>query len=198
MRSFYSGANSNLTSAVERVLGQKHTLLAKAMTPVNAEPSSPSEKIPAAIITRAKQIVEERRSRRVARYEEVIALHRNGMSQQGISRTLDIGRKTVRRFLRAGQFPERATPGRRPRRVNAFQETLNRRWNEGCHNATQLWREIQAKGYTGGRSMVAVLWPPFVRTAQGTFARRLPLVAEKRNLHLRGKLPCCCLVSPIN
>ena len=39
--------------------------------------------------------------------------------------------------------------------MNAFQETLNRRWAEGCHNATQLWREIQAEGYTGGRSMVA-------------------------------------------
>jgi transposase len=145
----------NLTSAVERVLGQKRTLLAKAITPVNVEPVLPSENIPAATITRAEQIVEERRSRRVARYEEVVALHRSGMSQQGISRTLHIGRKTVRRFLRAGQFPERATPCRRPPRVNAFQETLNRRWAEGCHNATQLWREIQAEGYTGGRSMVA-------------------------------------------
>jgi hypothetical protein len=68
----------NLTSAVERVLGQKRTLLAKAITPVNVESSPPSEEIPTATMTRAAQIGEERR--RVARYEEVIALHRNGMS----------------------------------------------------------------------------------------------------------------------
>ena len=30
-----------------------------------------------------------------------------------------------------------------------------RRWAEGCHNATQLWREIQAQGYAGGRSTLA-------------------------------------------
>jgi transposase len=145
----------NLTSAVERVLAQKRTLLAKAIAPANIELSPPTETMPAAARTRVEQIREDRRNRRVARYEEVVALYRNGMSQQGIGRTLHIGRKTVRRFLRAGQFPERATPHRKPPRVNTFQETLNRRWAEGCHNATKLWREIQAEGYTGGRSMVA-------------------------------------------
>ena len=77
------------------------------------------------------------------------------MSQQEISRTLHMERKTIRRFLRAGQFPERAKPHRKPPSVNAFQEYLNRRWAEGCHNATKLWHEIQAQGYAGGRSTMA-------------------------------------------
>ena len=164
----------NLTSAVERVLGQRRALLAKAIAPVNIKPSPPNEEMPVVTMTRAELIVEERRSRRVARYEEVVALHQSGMSQQGISRTLQIGRKTVRRFLRAGQFPERATPRCRPPRVNAFQETLNRRWAEGCHNATQLWREIQAEGYTGGRSMVACFVAAFRTHGTRYFRKAVP------------------------
>jgi transposase len=145
----------NLTSAVERVLGQKRLVLARAIEPTNIEPAAQTESTAAVAITRAERIREDHRNRRMALYDEVVALHRSGMSQRGIGHTLDIARKTVRRFLQTGQFLERATPRRKPPRVNAFQETLKRRWAEGCHNATKLWREIQAEGYTGGRGMVA-------------------------------------------
>jgi transposase len=80
----------NLTSAVERVLEQKHTALAKAIVPAMAEPSPPS----AASVPKAKsrpgQDREDRRQRRVDRYNEVVGLHREGMSQQAISLTLHI------------------------------------------------------------------------------------------------------------
>jgi transposase len=153
----------NLTSAVERVLEQHRTTLAKAIVPVMAEPSPPS----ADSVRKAKsshaQHREDRHQCRVDRYNEVVRLHRQGMSQQGISRTLKIQRKTVRRFLRAGQYPERATPHRRPPGVNKFQEFLRRRWTEGCHNATKLWHEIQGQGYAGGRSTMA----KFIATLRG-------------------------------
>jgi transposase len=77
------------------------------------------------------------------------------MSQIEISHTLHMERKTIRRFLRAGQFPERAKPRRKPPSINVFQEYLTQRWAEGCHNATKLWHEIQAQGYVGGRSTMA-------------------------------------------
>ena len=145
----------NLTSAVVRVLEQKHSALAKAIVPVMTEPSPPSaDNVPKAK-SRHEQDREDRRQRRVDRYNEVIGLHRKGMSQQAISLTLHIQRKTIRRFLRAGRYPERATPHRRPPGVNKFQEYLLRRWGEGCHNATKLWHEIQGQGYTGGRSTMA-------------------------------------------
>lgn len=77
------------------------------------------------------------------------------MSQAEICRATGMEKKTVRRFLRAGVFPERAKPRRRPAQLDSFQPYLNQRWNEGCHNASQLWREIKRKGYGGGRGMVA-------------------------------------------
>lgn len=145
----------NLTSAVERVLEQKRSALATAVPSPIAEPSPPLVDSTPAAKPRCEQISEERRQHRVDRYSEVVALSRNGMSQQEISRTLHMGRKTIRRFLRAGQFPERAKPHRKPPGVNAFQEYLTRRWTEGCHNATKLWHEIQDQGYAGGRSTLA-------------------------------------------
>lgn len=154
----------NLTSAVERVLEQKRAALAKAVLPLVPDPPQPENL--SVTQTRAEQMHAYRRQKRMLRYDEVIALHRDGMSQQAISRKLHIGRKTVGRFLRAGQFPERAIPRRKPPRVNAFKDFLHRRWTEGCHNATQLWHEIQAQGYAGGRSMVASFIASFRR--QGT------------------------------
>jgi transposase len=150
----------NLTSAVERVLEQKRPALAEAIVPGIPE-SPPPEPLPPQAEsaplarTRSEQIREDRRQSRLDRYNEVVGLYGKGMSQQGISRTLHMERKTVRRFLRAGQFPERATPHRKPPMINKFGEFLQHRWEEGCHNATQLWHEIQAQGYTGGRSTMA-------------------------------------------
>ena len=123
----------NLTSAVERVLEQKRSALAKSDPVVLSVPEPLQADGAAAVPTRTEEVRERRRQKRLARYNEVIALSRDGMSQQGISHTLHIGRKTVRRFLRAGQFPERAMPHRKAPHVNAFKDFLKGRWVEGCH-----------------------------------------------------------------
>ncbi len=94
-------------------------------------------------------------------YGRVVELNKQGLTDRAIGRALHIGRKTVGRFLRAGQFPERAKPRRPGPRVNKFRDYLQQRWSEGCHNASKLWHEIQPLGYTGGRSMVATLVSTF-------------------------------------
>jgi transposase len=88
-------------------------------------------------------------------YENVMKLHQEGHSQRAISQALLIQRKTVRRWLRAGQFPERKPAERKPPKVQAFAEYLQQRWMEGCHNASKLFHEIRTRRYRGQRSMVA-------------------------------------------
>jgi transposase len=105
--------------------------------------------------TQQQTLQMQRRQRRVDLYEKVVQLHQEGHSQRAISQALQIQRKTVRRWLRAGQFPERKPPVRKPPKVQAFAEYLQQRWNEGCHNATKLFQEIRSRGYRGQRSMVA-------------------------------------------
>ncbi len=175
----------NLTSAVERVLEQKRTALAKSEVVVLPVPQPSQADSAVTVSTRTEEMQERRRQKRLARYNEVVALSRDGMSQQGISRTLQIGRKTVRRFLRAGQFPERAIARRKPPRVNAFKDFLTRRWSEGCHNATTLWHEIQADGYAGGRSMVAC-FVAALRTKEGKYFRK---TAHARQQKIKSPSP---------
>jgi len=75
----------------------------------------------------------------------VIALHQRGISQQAIAVQLGMERKTVRYWLRAGQFPERQiTP--RHSSVDRWLSYLEKRWAEGCHNRSQLWRELRTQG----------------------------------------------------
>jgi transposase len=65
----------NLTSAVERVLEQKRTALATAIVPVVAEPPPSADSSPKAK-NRIEQDSEDRRQRRVDRYNEVVELDR--------------------------------------------------------------------------------------------------------------------------
>jgi transposase len=98
--------------------------------------------------------VYEHGQRRLELYEKVVQLYREGYSQRSIGRALPIQRKTVRRWLRAGEFPERKVAVRKPGKIHAFAAYLEQRWTEGCHNATELFREIRVQGYRGQRGMV--------------------------------------------
>src|SRR5258708_750991 len=56
----------------------------------------------------------------------------------------------------------RACPGpawrpNRHRRLDPYQDSLRLRWQEGCLNGRHLFRELQARGYRGGVSIVAHL-----------------------------------------
>lgn len=89
-----------------------------------------------------------RRQRRERLYDQVQALHREGLSGRAIAEQLGIHRSTVKRFVEAGTFPGRA--GRRyARRTDRFADHLKRRRAEGCRNAAQLFEELKAQGFGG-------------------------------------------------
>jgi len=91
------------------------------------------------------------REKRYALYEEVKALRRQGLTHYAIADTLGISRPTVRRFLAAEQFPERLSGPKRQRQsiVTPYLPFLRERWQAGCHNGRQLFREAKARGYAG-------------------------------------------------
>jgi transposase len=142
----------NLSTAIERVLEERrHQLLLT----VAARPQPEAVRSDEVRLTHQQALQQERRQRRLKRYEEVMQRYRQGDSQKEISKTLHLDRRTVRRWIRAGAFPERQSPRRRPTQVQHFEEYLQQRWAEGCHNATRLFEELRAQGYRGGRRMVA-------------------------------------------
>jgi transposase len=130
--------------------------------------------------TRAAQ----RRSRRLATYEHVWTLSRQGWSNHAIARHLGIGRMTVVRYLQAPTFPARKGRSDTGKSLlTPYQERLRKRWNAGCREALLLFRAIHRHGYTGGDPMVA-RYAQRLRQAQGMPPREprsghtLPLVME--------------------
>jgi transposase len=97
------------------------------------------------------------RANRLARYEQIIALHRQGLSQRAIARQLHVSRKVVYRSVRAGTFPERVPTGRRQSKLAPYLPYLRHSFEQGCHNGRQLAREIQAQGFRGSASLVGKL-----------------------------------------
>jgi transposase len=152
----------NLSASMERVLEERSRQLILPPVEDSTASSQPvangqvSTEVAPPMMPRPTQS-QLRRQRRLERYEQVIDMLKSGQSQVAISRALGMGRKTIRRWLRRGEFPERKPPHRPPPKVNEFADYLQQRWNEGCHKATRLYHEIRDKGYPGKRAMVARL-----------------------------------------
>ncbi|HXY35069.1 MAG TPA: ISL3 family transposase [Planctomycetaceae bacterium] len=132
---------------------------------------SPTSAVPSSPISYAENISQSR-LKRLALYERVRDLSRQGLSQRSIARRLGIDRGTVARFVKASEFPERRhNHPHRCRAIDRFIEYLRVRWSEGCYNAIQLTGELKARGFIGSyhsvRRFVAA-WRTPVNAAPGT------------------------------
>lgn len=149
----------NHREALERMLNRLHPVLASC-----AESTTPTMTLThASLQTRALRPPSLReqadrqatRDRRMERYQAVQRLYQQGLSILQIASRLHMSRVTVRAFATADRFPERRVQLPQPRFLDPYVPYLQQRWAEGCTNASQLWREIQAHGYPGVRKQVA-------------------------------------------
>src|SRR6266536_3096810 len=162
----------NLRDHLQQFLDRKRTCLPLVEdTPVDAKegspdgtgpsPSEPPQAIPEAdpsnvIAAERKKLIS--RNKRLARYEEVMALHREGVSQREISRQLHLSRNTVQRYITSPGFPERAQgTGLLPERTSKlgpYLPYLRDQWDAGIHNAAHLFTLVKARGYKGCESLL--------------------------------------------
>lgn len=156
----------NLAEAFENFLKRHHKDFREAAELVSPAPLPQPEEIKVKKPTRAELEYE----RRHQRYETARELRRQGGTISGIARHLGIHRRSVRLFLQSESCPRRMLPARRKRSLDKFQAYLKQRWDEGCHNMAELYREVCGQGFTGGqRTMNNYLsaWrdqlPPLVR-----------------------------------
>lgn len=156
----------NIRETLERLLTRYHLALRRAArsvatgssTPVGstgtAEVVIPAPAVTLGSLTRVQREQARRRERRLTRYYEVVRLHQDGLPVRAIAQRLRMHRRTVRLFIRAGRFPERASPKTRPSQLDTYRGYLRQRWEAGCHNATALWHELRAQGFRGCRTLV--------------------------------------------
>ncbi len=151
----------NQRDAIERMLDRHQSALRQVKSPLspsttctpNQSENQATSTDPVALSV-SEQRRQQKRARRLARYQAVKALQRQGVSQRQIAKQLHLSRKTVSRYLHADEFPERAPRLAAPNPLIPYMPYLQQRWNEGCHNARQLWRELCAREYTGGYTRV--------------------------------------------
>jgi transposase len=148
----------NMSEALQGALVPHHRLLSEVAQSIVGRPQAasapvlqqpPSTEPP----SRKQRVQEQNRERRLARYEMVMKQVRQGASQREIARNCGLSRKTVRRWISAQSFPERRPSGHSAT-VDQHQEYLEKRWQQGCHNAAQLWRELQEQGFSGQSRIV--------------------------------------------
>ena len=60
----------------------------------------------------------------------------------------------MRRYIEAPAFPEIRIRPSRATQLAPFHGFLQNRWEQGCHNASQLYRECLDRGYEGGLTRV--------------------------------------------
>jgi transposase len=163
----------NLSDALRYALEPHHRILSQAAIEVSdsVDPPVAAASIPAP--TRPKLSQQHSRQRRHSIYEQVVDLLQGGMNQCQIAAQLGIGRRTVRRWLHANGFPERK-PVHRSNSVDAYTDFLDQRWQQGCHNAQQLWRELREQGFSG-QSRIVRNW---LRMRHGRRSERSQRVAR--------------------
>ncbi len=150
-------------------------------------------------LSATKRYQAERREARRAKWEQVRAFRGAGTGIRQIARDMGMSRQTVRKMI-ATPVPPRYTP--RPPRPGGlssptlapYVDYLQDRWQQGCTNVAQLFREIQAKGYLGSRSLLCQAVQPW----RGPKKPKLPRKERKRVRRLTKRLSMrwLCLKPP--
>jgi transposase len=113
-------------------------------------------------LTKAELKQQHTYEQRLARYNAVVELHRQGKSQRAIAKELGIDFVTVNRYLKAGTAeiikikPQRL----RPSKLDPYKSYLRQRWIENQPTIPQLYAEVIAKGYTGSIGPVRAFLAP--------------------------------------
>ncbi len=150
----------NLRDALKRLFERKHEIRQeeanqqKALLTSSEAVAAPDDAVPVPVpLTPTALQQQVRRARRLKRYEEVMQLHEQGVSQAAIAALVGLNRDTVRRYLNASGFPEITRPGKRSH-LDPYKSYLQQRWKMGERNVKRLLVELRERGYRQGETIV--------------------------------------------
>ncbi|WP_373324565.1 hypothetical protein [Reticulibacter mediterranei] len=63
------------------------------------------------------------------------------MKIKEIAKRVGLGTRTVQGWLKAGAYVETNYHHRHRNQFDAYEAYVRKRWDEGCHNVQQIWRE---------------------------------------------------------
>ncbi len=148
----------NLEQVLERILTSCYQRLRKLPISQAVSTAQPTtERLTYVMRDYSKNEMETRlagRERRVGYFDNVQQLRQAGLSISEISRKLAMNRSTVRRYAHADSFPERVRRPTGRSMLTPYLAYLENRYQQGCRNAQQLWRELTEQDYPGAHNQV--------------------------------------------
>ena len=144
LKGFFLGKQAQLKALVQKPIKDLSEEEAKQLAPWQTSMRKHLE-------AKSLQLHQER----VSRYEQIQDLSAKKVDVTTIARQVGVSRQCVYEYLRMQQSPERTqiSPSRQPI-LEPYKDYLVRRWNEGCRNAQQAYREVKEMGYPGGDSNI--------------------------------------------
>jgi transposase len=137
----------NLAEAVQKALAHCGTQIRKdRKTTKTTVVVEPVESLPSPV-TSDEQPYSAHQTERYERYQQVVALREQGIKLKEIAKRVGLGVRTVQRWVSQDVYVETGYHHKHRSRFDAYATYVQQRWDEGCHNIQQLWREIRAQGY---------------------------------------------------
>ncbi len=176
----------NWAEVVERVLRRHHTRLRQVhLTKPLTAGQTATAVLPPKSVNRQRHYADRRREqaqrRRLEWWTTIRERHTKGVALTDISRELHLNYKTVRKYAYAAECPHMKAYPPRPKLVTPYEPYLRARWQEGCRNGKQLFREIQAHGFKGSRVLVS-MFVAQLRRDEGLSLPWLPTLARREAL----------------
>jgi transposase len=149
----------NISETFERLIHHYHKQIREAvkqLSPVYQDPPIMEKQLEVVAQTaseymRSKSDRQRRQQYHAARkekYEKIRQLQAEGLTVAQISKYLRCNYYTVDKFYRSDEYqPLNRNKGRSC--ADKFDTYLRGRWNDGCHNAQQLYSEVKELGYRG-------------------------------------------------
>ena len=155
----------NYQDALKRMMESKHACLVAAVdepnqnkveqtldNPISLPSRELSETPPK--MTKKEEQSQERRNERQKRFESVKELHRLGLSKSSIADHLNLNWRTIDKYIRVDKCPLYVGRSKGSNLLDPYMDYMTKRWEEGCHNAMQIYHEIVELGFGGGRRTV--------------------------------------------
>ena len=137
----------NLAEAVEKALAPCRSELQKGLKAKEAAKADVLEESLLSLVTFDGQPYSAHQTERYDRYQQAMALRKQGMNIKEIAKRVGLGRRTIQRWISEGTYVETTYHHPHRSRFDAYAPYVTQRWNGGCQNIQQIWREVQAMGY---------------------------------------------------
>jgi transposase len=137
----------NLAEAVEKALVPCRAELRKGTKAKEAAKTEVREEPLLSLFPCDGQSYSAHQTERYERYQQTMALRKQGMNVKEIAKRVGLGRRTIQRWLAQEEYVETNYHHAHRSRFDAYAPYVKQRWDGGCHNIQQIWREIKAQGY---------------------------------------------------